>query len=268
MATAHATTDPVEAAKAVMTPMQLEMYEDWVNGGSLPGWDREKNKEDMGKWKGNEKSMARWLLGAQAMFKDPAVTKQNVVWLFVHLSWIGQLVDAFATVEGMKKGMLVPGKDLSKEELAEYQTCRKIIAAAAFRVGEIKKLINQHTGSVDKSIKYIQGVEELYSRRMKTKHFHEAPLNKQRVEMGKRRLGAPANLDDLKRMRGRNVRGDDNGDDRSKRRKLGRLVISREASPTYTPMSPVMPPAVGAQGSVEGGEILEDVLGATMDITQ
>ncbi|BCD56398.1 hypothetical protein [Lichen RNA virus 1] len=238
MGTAKQTTDPVEAAKGVMSVVELEMYEDWQAGTRLEGWSKSKCVKDKSKFGGNEKSMAKWLVGLQAMYKDPSLTAEHVSWIATERAFLAPCLLAHATVEGMKKGMLVMGKDLTAEELAEYQTCKRIIATAAFRVAEIKKIINEHTGLIDKAVKYVQGVEEIYARRMRTTTVHEAPINRERTQLGKRKLAGPGNLEDLKRRQGGSVRRVAEEGDRAARRRLGRLAISREASPEYAPQSP------------------------------
>lgn len=238
MGTAHHTTDPIAAAKQVMSAIELDMYNDWEAGTRLEGWNKETCRVSRDKFKGNEKSLAKWTIGLQSMYEDRDLGPEHVAWIATQRAFLAPCVLAHATVEGLKKGILVPGKELSAEELAEYQTCRKIIAAASYRVGEIKKIVNQQTGKIDLAIKQVQGVQEIYARRMRTTEVGTAPINREREQLGKRKLGAPTNLRDLKRGRpvaGGEVVGDET---RKQRRRLGRLAISREGSPEYTPKSP------------------------------
>lgn len=231
-ATARNTTDPVDFAKAEMSVSELEQYEYWIGGGRLQDFDKHTCREPVAKWKGNDTSLLKWLAGLQEMYDDTTLDKEHVVWFASNASFMVPCIMAFTKILSARRALTVKGSDLSSEELAEYQTARKLLSEAAFRVQELKRVINGYTSRIDKAEQAVLTRIRFYEPRIKTKPAGEAPLNRDRVRMGLPRLQGPSNLQTLGKRRRVASREEVMGDRPAARRKA--------ASPEYRPSSPRM----------------------------
>lgn len=258
-ATAHGTTDPVEFAKGEMSSTELRQYQQWESGARLKAFDPETCKEPVTKWKGSEKSLLEWLAGLQRMYSDPTLVKENVVWWAVRADYLVPAIMAYRKLLGAERGLTNGGGDLTANELAEYQTARKIQSEATFRTQTIMKQIHDINRRIDDGVKAVQTRVRFYEPRIKTKPRGEAPLNKQRASMNLPKYGAPSNLQTLGKRTRQELRETVAGP-AAQRQRVG--------TPEYAPASPVMSGGRGYAPPGEGGEMDTDdvVITGTDDI--
>lgn len=197
MGTVRQTADPLEYALQEMSTTEKEQYDMWINGARLLDFDKKKSVDNRDKWRGNDKSLNQWLVGLRAMYDDESLTAEHVVWYAANASFMVPTIMAFCKVKSAERALTIKGKDLSPAELAEYQTSKKVLAEAAFRVQEIKKILNAYTSRIDKAEQVVLTRLRHYEDRIKEKPRGDAPLNRERARRGMPALRGPSNLSSL-----------------------------------------------------------------------
>lgn len=237
-AAGHATTDPLEFAKGEMSISERDRYDAWMGGARLLNFDKQTSLEPVDKWTGNETSLLKWLSGLREMYADPTLQKGHVVWYAKHAPFMVPCIMAFVKVVTATKALTAPKSDLTPDELAEYQTAKKILAEASFRVQAIMNTLKEYTVEIDKGNRAVQTRIRYYEPRIKRNPKGEAPLNKERSRQGLPRLTGPSNLSHLGK-RGTEAHREELGEGRQARRRR----VAGPAGPSWAG-----PPETGDRG--------------------
>jgi len=188
------TTDPEEKAIAEMSTVEEEMYKSWKQGARLNEFDKRTCVEPVTKWRGADHTLDKWLQGLQRMYGDDTLTRENCVWFAVNADFMVPTITAHLKVIAAARSLVDGGNRLTPQEMAEYQTARKILGEAAYRVQTIKREINKLTGEIGRAEEVIQTRVRHYQQKVGTKPRGEAPENRKRSRVGRPVLGAPTDL--------------------------------------------------------------------------
>lgn len=257
MGTARKTADPLEYAKQEMTITEKEQYDMWERGARLLDFNKEKSRKPRSSWRGNDKSLNQWLIGLRTMYNDDTLEPEHVVWWSDEASFLVPTIMAYAKVKSAERALTVKDSDMSPSELAEYQTSKKILGEAAFRVQEIKKILNAYTSRIDKAEQTILTRIRHYEDRIKEKPRGPAPMNVQRQRQGLPALRGPSNLSTLGKRSRAEVREQ----------------LGRETGPVNPALNRSnaqrVPPWGGqaSEGLIEPGEIPGMEMDTTPDLT-
>lgn len=237
-AAAHKTIDPREHAMQEMGVVEKEQYLAWEAGARLSDFDPATSREPRSKWNGGDVSLARWVKGLKAMYSNDQLNEEHAVWFAVHASFMVPTITAYVKILNAGRGMVDEEGKLLPEEMAEYQTSRRILADAAFQVQEIKKVINDYTARIGRAEDVVLARIRYYQRRVGEKPKPEAPENRNRRKRGLPTFGAPNDLGSMvgggREARRRRIDlGTGGGDVAS-----GDPAITRMRSPEYAPQSP------------------------------
>lgn len=236
--TAHGTAVPEEKAIQEMGVSEKEQYLAWKGGARLKDFLGLDSKASLEKWKGNPETLDKWVVGLRLMYNKPELVRENAVWWAVNASFLVPTITAHVKVAMAGKSMTDQFSALSAEEMAEYQTAKKILAEAAFRVQTIKKELNTLTQRIGRAEDVIITRVRHYQKRVSTKERKEAPENRNRKKRGLPTFDAPS---DLSGMAGGSREARRRRTDAPRNLEQGR----RDLSPAYTPQSPtgLFPPA-------------------------
>lgn len=232
------TVNPEEKAMAEMGVVEREMYDAWKAGARLQDFNPATSKTSTTSWKGTTPTLDKWLMGLRAMYGDETLVRENAVWFAVNASFMVPTITAHVKVLMADKSMTDQHHRLRPEEMAEYQSARRILADAAFRVQEIKKEINKLTQEIGRAEDVVITRVRHYQQKVGTKEHKEAPENRNRKRRGMPALGAPTDLGGMTGT-GREARrrridlGPSAGD-----QPRFEAVMAGQRSPTYTPQSP------------------------------
>nr|QJT73711.1 hypothetical protein [Botrytis cinerea mycovirus 5] len=263
-AAAFQTVNPVEKARAEMGVAEREMYDAWRGGVRLQDFDKATSRTGIDKWRGSMPTLDKWVAGLRAMYDDPTLEREHAVWFASKAAFMVPTITAHVKVLMAGKAMVDQEGHLSPEEMAEYQSAKRILADAAFRVQQIKREINNLTQEIGRAedvvitrVRHYQQIkreinnltQEIgraedvvitrvrhYQQKVGTKEHKEAPENRNRKRRGLPSLGAPTDL------------GGMTGQGREARRRrvdldLGGHAPAQFATATYEPQSPTFEPA-------------------------
>nr|WEI52981.1 coat protein [Beauveria bassiana dsRNA mycovirus 1] len=238
-AAAFNTVDPEEKAIAEMGVVEKEQYMAWRGGARLGDFNRLTSLEPTNKWNGSTSTLDRWVMGLRRMYEDEEIGRENAVWWAVHADFLVPTITAHVKVLNAGRSMVDKLAKLSPEEMAEYQTARRILADTAYRVQTIKREINQLTQEIGRAEDVILTRVRHYQQTVGEKTRADAPENRARKRRNLPTFGAPTDLGGLA-GEGREAR----------RRRLNVATVDedmtgspqarpeREGSPTYAPQSP------------------------------
>nr|QJT73710.1 hypothetical protein [Botrytis cinerea mycovirus 5] len=235
-AAAFQTVNPVEKARAEMGVAEREMYDAWRGGVRLQDFDKATSRTGIDKWRGSMPTLDKWVAGLRAMYDDPTLEREHAVWFASKAAFMVPTITAHVKVLMAGKAMVDQEGHLSPEEMAEYQSAKRILADAAFRVQQIKREINNLTQEIGRAEDVVITRVRHYQQKVGTKEHKEAPENRNRKRRGLPSLGAPTDL------------GGMTGQGREARRRrvdldLGGHAPAQFATATYEPQSPTFEPA-------------------------
>jgi hypothetical protein len=258
-ATSHGTTNPEEFAMGEMSITERAQYDAWRNGVRLREFAKETSKAERKVFKGGDKSLDQWVQGLRLMYGDDTLTREHACWYAKNADFMAPTIMAHIKVVNAQRGLTVSDSDLTANELAEYQTARKIMAESSFAVQAKMKEIHALTSQVDAANQAALARIRYYEPRIKKKPHGPAPINKQRARLNLPLFGAPSNLSALGRH-GKAVTRENLGQSRAlKRQRVTAEVGDGGISPTYAPQSPTIDYGDLVAGDLSGMEGLEQL---------
>ncbi|APP91270.1 hypothetical protein [Fusarium graminearum dsRNA mycovirus 5] len=188
------TINPEEKAVAEMGVAEKEQYLAWKGGARLSDFDPATSREPTNKWNGSMATLDKWLRGLRAMYADETLQREHAVWFAVRAPFMVPTITAHVKVLTAGKSMVDQHAKLRPEEMAEYQSAKRILADTAYRVQVIKREINKLTQEIGRAEDVVLTRVRHYQQKVGTKERNEAPENRNRKRRGMPALGAPTDL--------------------------------------------------------------------------
>lgn len=268
------TANTEEAAIKAMSLSEKSQYAAWKSGERLAVWDKATCRRPTASWNGGRKSLDMWTLALQMMYEDETLVVEHTVWHVTVHPWIVPCITAYGKVLRARSGLVDAGQALTPEEMAEYQTAKKILSTAAERVQKIMSVINGYNQTITEASQAIQARAKVYERKVRpAAKMKEGPVNKQLIAKGQQRVTGPKNLGDISRGT-REERATAAALQRrgALRQRKERVRSARGQSPqgegagSYQPQSPTLAPGSIEAIPEEGDEDLDLIGGGSMEL--
>jgi len=119
--------------------VEKEQYLTWKRGERLQDFDKDTCREPLDKWPGAMSRLDKWVMGLRAMYLDDTLGREHAIWFAVNADFMVPTIMAHVRVLQAGKSMVDQHGILRPEQMAEYQTARRILANTSFRVQQIKQ---------------------------------------------------------------------------------------------------------------------------------
>ncbi|WDK09662.1 hypothetical protein CGRA01v4_00940 [Colletotrichum graminicola] len=154
---AYTTRDPVELARASMTPQELRQFNVWEKGARMPEFDFALNRKPIRNTEANRKRYERRARAMNKIWKTDVAVAENAMWVSTNLSSV---------------------------ELAEIQTAHRAVATATTRLNHVKEQMRRLTTSINSSCEIMQAREHALKRKIKGYKPRQGILNNNNVVGG------------------------------------------------------------------------------------
>ncbi|AOG59237.1 hypothetical protein [Sclerotium hydrophilum virus 1] len=188
-ATPGGAINPVDVAKRQFTTKEREQYAEWEAGSELPPFDWNRDRLPVAGKDGNPATLSKWAEALSILWDTKGADNGNVVWFKKSHPYLIPLVTAMVGVINARKGLTSGQAALSEMEMAEYQTARKIAAEATDNIRITMEAMRRPTERMSAHIQVIQERSRQLGNKIPGKDRGDGPFNKERIALGKRRVG-------------------------------------------------------------------------------